>query len=50
MTGPGRPTTGTPVHIRIPADVLAQIDKSAKYFGVSRAEMIRRILEHGAFA
>jgi hypothetical protein len=42
--GPGRPSTGTPVQVRIPPDVLANLDKEAAKAGVSRAEFVRRIL------
>lgn len=47
MTGPGRPSTGTKVQVRIPADLLAKIDKHAKWCGVSRAEMVRIVLAEG---
>lgn len=42
--GPGRPTTGERVHLRIPADVLARLDAIAERDGTSRAEVARRIL------
>jgi metal-responsive CopG/Arc/MetJ family transcriptional regulator len=42
--GPGRPSTGTPIHIRLPPEVLAHVDAWADAEGVSRAEAIRRLL------
>jgi hypothetical protein len=42
--GRGRPTTGTPVQVRIPPETLAEVDRASSYFGTSRAEMVRRIL------
>lgn len=47
MTGPGRPTTGVRVDIRIPADLLDYIDTHAKTIDRSRADMIRRLLQLG---
>lgn len=46
MTGKGRPPTGTAVHIRIPDELLAEVDRQAQGLAVSRAEMIRRLLDH----
>ena len=40
----GRPRIGEPVLIRLPADLLADVDKRAVADDVSRAEMIRRLL------
>jgi len=45
--GPGRPTTGVPVHTRLPAEVLAHVDAWADAEGVTRAEAIRRLLAAG---
>ena len=42
--GPGRPSTGIEIKARVPADVIAKVDKAAADFAVSRAEMIRWIL------
>lgn len=44
MTGPGRPRTGTPVLVRIPPDDLATLDAMAAKQGITRAELIRRLL------
>jgi metal-responsive CopG/Arc/MetJ family transcriptional regulator len=44
MTGRGRPSTGTRVDIRIPTELLEQIDTDAKTVGHSRAEQIRQII------
>ena len=44
MTSRGRPSTGVPVHIRIPADVLAALDEMAAAIETTRAAMIRAIL------
>lgn len=40
----GRPSEGERVEVRIPANLLAHLDREAKKVGVSRAEQIRRIL------
>ena len=42
----GRPHTGTPIHIRIPADLLARIDELAADAEMTRAEFIRGLLTH----
>jgi metal-responsive CopG/Arc/MetJ family transcriptional regulator len=42
----GRPRTGTPVLIRIPADLLARIDQMAADALMTRAELIRHLLAH----
>jgi hypothetical protein len=39
-----RPTTGVPVHTRIPADEVWWLEESAAVLGITRAEMIRRVL------
>lgn len=43
-TRTGRPTTGTPVQVRIPPHVLDRIDREAAARGITRAELLRRIL------
>ncbi len=43
--GRGRPSTGVKIQVRIPAEGLARIDRQAEAEGVTRAEMIRRMLE-----
>lgn len=45
--GPGRPSTGVRVDVRIPADQLATIDAAATAEGTTRAEIIRAILTNG---
>lgn len=40
----GRPSTGTKVQVRIPADLLATLDLEAEMHDVSRAELIRGIV------
>lgn len=42
--GRGRPSLGTVITVRVPADVLAELDRQAVLLEVSRAEVIRRIL------
>jgi hypothetical protein len=44
MTGRGRPTTGQRIDIRIPPELLAQIDTDANNADRTRAEQIRHIL------
>lgn len=43
----GRPATGKDpmVSIRLPADMIAAIDKAAKAEGVSRSEKVRGLIE-----
>jgi hypothetical protein len=41
VTGPGRPSTGTRIAVRIPADDLAVIDAFAWLHSVTRAEVLR---------
>jgi len=43
----GRPATGKDPHVsmRLPADLIAAIDKAAKAEGVSRSEKIRALIE-----
>ena len=40
----GRPPIGPPFQIRLPDDLLAKLDARAAAEGVSRAEMVRRLL------
>lgn len=42
--GRGRPAEGRPVQIRIPDQLLAQVDSVARTQGVTRAQMIRQLL------
>lgn len=42
--GPGQPAIGRPVPIRFSADVLAKLDARATDAGVSRAEIVRRLI------
>jgi hypothetical protein len=44
MTGRGRPTTGTKIEVRIPADMLAELDAEGSALGIGRAEYVRRVL------
>ena len=44
MNRPGRPAIGEPVQIRLPADLLADIDKLAAVEGATRSAWIRRAL------
>lgn len=43
--GPGRPEIGPEVYTRLPQEVIEQLDAAAKVADVSRAEIIRRLLE-----
>lgn len=43
--GPGRPEIGPEIGVRLPGEMLGQIDAAAKMADVSRAEIIRRLLE-----
>jgi hypothetical protein len=43
----GRPKVGTKVEVRLPAEVLAQVDERAATENVSRAEMIRKLVTAG---
>ena len=42
---PGRPAVGTRVPVRLPADVLDEIDRRARLLGRSRASVIRSLLQ-----
>lgn len=45
MTGsPGRPEIGPAFSLRFPADLLAAVDAAARTDGISRAELIRRVV------
>jgi hypothetical protein len=43
--GPGRPAVGVRVPVRLPADVLHEVDRRARILGRSRAAVIRSLLE-----
>lgn len=43
----GRPEIGTPVNIRLGNDLLAQVDSCAKSEGISRAGVIRQLVQRG---
>jgi len=45
VTGRGRPSTGVKVQVRIPVDLLARLDARAAAADVSRAELVRDILD-----
>jgi metal-responsive CopG/Arc/MetJ family transcriptional regulator len=45
VSGPGRPTTGTRIDVRVPAPVLAELDRHAARYQLTRAELIRIALE-----
>lgn len=49
-TGPGRPAIGPLVGTRFPSDVLAALDERAERDGVSRAELVRRLVTDGLAA
>lgn len=42
--GRGRPTIGTPVQIRLPAELLDQLDTWADEHDVTRAEAVRQLV------
>ena len=42
--GRGRPSTGVKIQVRIPPDLLAEIDSVAADYGWSRARTIRMIV------
>ena len=42
---PGRPAVGTRIPVRLPPDVLEDIDRRARLLGRSRASIIRSLLE-----
>lgn len=44
MSRPGRPAIGEPVQIRLPAAMLADIDRLAAAEGVTRSQWIRQAL------
>ena len=41
---PGRPAIGEPVQIRLPADMLADVDRLARAEGVTRSQWVRQAL------
>jgi hypothetical protein len=43
----GRPREGTRIDVRVPSDVLAEIDDEAKRRGLSRGALIRVLLRAG---
>lgn len=43
-TGPGRPSTGTRVEVRLSDAEIARLDRIAREQGVSRAEVIRQLV------
>lgn len=47
--GPGRPATGTHplVTVRLPPEMIAALDDKANAEGVSRSDVIRRLVELG---
>lgn len=47
VRGPGRPSTGVRIDIRIPPDLLAEVDAGAEGWRVTRAHMIRVLIELG---
>lgn len=47
MTGRGRPPIGERVDVRLPADLLGYVDAWRADLGISRAAMLRHLLEHG---
>lgn len=44
MNRPGRPAVGEPVQIRLPAAMLAAIDRLAGAEGVTRSQWVRQAL------
>lgn len=46
----GRPKLGEPVLIRLPAELVARIDAQARAQGITRPELIRRVLAAGVSA
>ncbi len=47
MARPGRPEVGQPINVRLGDDLLARVDARASTDGVSRAEIIRRLVSAG---
>lgn len=45
MTPAGRPQIGTPINVRLGDGLLAAVDAKANRLGISRAEMIREVLD-----
>ena len=48
MTGPGRPPIGAVREIRFPDDLWSRVEALADDYGVSRADMVRRMLRFAA--
>lgn len=48
--GPGRPTTGTRIEVRVPGWVLTLIDGRAAAEAKTRAEVVREMLEERVLA
>lgn len=46
--GPGRPPVGKPIPVRMPADLLRQVDSFAAEYGVPRAVMVRAMVRFAA--
>ena len=46
--GRGRPPVGPAVKVRLPADLLAFYDEVADEYGITRASMLRHVLEVAA--
>lgn len=47
MSPAGRPEIGKPINIRLPNDLLAEVDVYAAENGISRAEAIRQLVQRG---
>lgn len=45
MSPAGRPEIGQPINIRLGDDLLAAVDRKAERLGMSRAELIRTLLD-----
>lgn len=44
--GRGRPSTGVPIMVRIPAEELELIDAGARARGITRADYLRQLVRH----
>ena len=44
MTRPGRPAIGEPINVRLPAAMLADIERLARAEGVTRSQWVRQAL------
>ncbi|MFY9114685.1 MAG: CopG family transcriptional regulator [Dethiobacteria bacterium] len=47
--GPGRPEIGPPVIIRLPEELIRELDRRAEAKGISRAEVVRRLLAEALY-